>query len=399
MLNTDNNQILSIAGNLASKNIPSLSSIGGIVHGNNTITGTNVFNNIKNISGIGSFSRNLFPWKRLAEWTHKIPKTATDLWLDDFKSIIAKHPIDASYHRMFKHNPIDFLNEYLFGNSPYLSIKDYVKHVGCDIITTRGIPLMPEKVHCWLLELGIPEKILLEWTHKNIFDIAIGGLSLYDGGHNFFLAITGQLPWKGVETIIFTFGKGIIDVGGGIYTSNPFLLAGGALNIGAGAVSYFKHIHLPSITVLDPSILAKGFLNGAFSGSMITFIQLGMSWNETTPSEKILSSAESISLSSTLGMLSKISPWISVPLGLTYSFGKFSWEIANNDFDYWQNMQTSTNTTALLSLKTIYDIGGEEALLDFKNFILNKKDDYKMSNEIKRFLELDNDNFPKLIES
>lgn len=384
------NKFANVSGKISANGSPTLGAIGGMMFGNSTTSGFDAINPLGAASGVGSFSRDWIVYEAGANSV----KNPTNTWLDDVNDYYLG--VDVTHHRQYNHNPIDFLNEYLYGNTKGLSINDYLNHAWCDVITDRGLPILPERIFEFLTNnLKINATTLARLTNLSIFDVSIGSLSFLSGGHTFFLAITGNLPWQGTETLLLTFGSGILKIAGsgilkftaGVDTINPLLIAGGALDIGAGAISYFKHLHMPAVTIPDVSILMNGLYGGIAAGSLVSVLRIGLAWNDTSISEKVALSGESIGISSVLGMLSKISPWISIPLGLTYGFGKFAWDLAQKDFEYWRKSPVSSDISAILSLKNIYDIAGEKYLRNFINYIKNHNDLYPMNQNLISFLE------------
>ncbi|MDD5091528.1 MAG: hypothetical protein PHQ23_11510, partial [Candidatus Wallbacteria bacterium] len=281
-----------------------MSSLGGVLFGNTAQSiAPDILNSMSAAAGVGSFSRDMIPWKDVANWTHKLAKNPTDKWMD-----VIDGAVRGPGHRWLNHHPVDFLKEYLFGEVPGLSVTDYMRHAFCDLITTKGMPLLTQDVHHWLVEMGINHQFLLEWAHVNLFDITIGTITLLDGSRTLVLALTSQLPWNGVETFVMTFGKGALELAGGISTQNPILVASGICNVGAGTVSYYKHIHMPNYSLPGSQGLINGFLGGMGAGAVITAIRVGLAWNETTAAEKALVATETMGISGVLGMLAKITP-------------------------------------------------------------------------------------------
>lgn len=331
-----------------------------------------------NISGVASFFHDSLPWREIANWTHKLPTNPTDNWMD---LIINDQFVAGPNHRWLRHHPVDFVQGYLSGaGKGALSIRDYGIHAGLDFITIKGIPLLPEAAHQFLVECGLPHNLLCKWTHVNIFDVAVGGLSIYSGGYNLVIAITGHLPW-GTQTFIATFGSGALSIAGGIATTNPFLVFGGVLNLAAGATSYVKHIHAPAISINTAGALS-GFLGGLTVSGVTSLVRMAFSGGPSN----ILETIENVGVSTSLGTLGAISPWISIPLAISYSLGKFVWSIGEAEAQYWAEFPVSTDVTPFLSLQAIYDNGGIEAINSFRTF-LSKSKRPDLSPELLTFLK------------
>ena len=313
--------------------------------------------------GAVSFFRSEVPWKSIAEWTHKLPKTPTDQWMD-----VVDGAVRGPNHRWLRHHPYDFAKAWWQEEGAgKLNWFDYFRHGFLDSITIKGLPLLPQAVHTKLLALGIPADILFKWTHLNVFDITVGALSVAGGGTHLVLAIAGHLPWGGTETFMLTFGLGALQVAGGIFTSNPFLVAGGAMDITAGALSYWQHVHVPDESLL--STLLPGILAGGIVGCVVTAGRLGMSWKETTLPEKLMTGSETMGLCTLLSTLSTVSPWLSIPLGVAFSAGKLAFSMGRNANDFCERSQLSSDFTPVLSRAALFDAGGQDAVDSFEKYL------------------------------
>lgn len=314
-------------------------------------------------SGTLSFFRNTLPYHRIAEWTHSLPKTPTDRWMD-----VVDGAVRGPNHRYLHHHPVDFANAWLEqGPKGDLAIADYLRHGFLDSITVKGIPLVPEAVHAKLVALGIPPNALFEWTHLNLFDVTVGTLSVVGGGTHFILAITGVLPWQGTETVLITFGLGALQIVSGVATHNPFLVAGGVLDCAAGAASYWHHLHIPDASLIER--IAPGLLGGAVAGSLITATRLFLSWGSSTPLQRTAIASESMGLSVFMGTLSAISPWLSLPLAIAYTTGKFAFRIARDCDNIWAENPLTSQLTPLLCRAALSRACGADAVDSFEAYI------------------------------
>lgn len=331
--------------------------------------------------GIGAYSRNQIPWKDIADWTHRLPTTPTDYWMD-----VVDGYVRGPNHRWLRHNPIDFLSEYLKqGSDGFLSLKDYCKHISCDLITTKGIPLLPESAHNFLVSLGVPPQTIFEWTHMNLWDLSIGIISVGTGAYDVFLAISGYLPW-GVKTMILTFGVGSAEIYAGIMHANPFLIAGGALKIGAGAISLWDYLTVPANQEL-PYIL-QGLLAGVGIGAIFSAVRIGLSWQSTSLSEKSKIAAENVGVGSLLGALSTISPILSIVPSLTLCAGKMAINFAELDNRFWDEHQLTSPLVKDLSAETIKKFGSKEDQKNFDKFLEKFQEKKKpLNKELQTWIE------------
>jgi hypothetical protein len=330
-------------------------------------------------SGALSFIRGELPFARVADWTHSLAKTPTDTWMD-----VVDGAVRGPNHRWMHHHPLDFAkawSEQAPGGA--LQWDHYARHAFLDSVTLKGLPLLPEVVHAKLVGLGIPSDLLFTWTHLNAVDITLGSLSLVGGSTHLYMAITGCLPWQGTETFLLTFGVGGMEIASGIATGNPFLVVGGALDCAAGAVSYWQHIH-----VVEPSLietLAPGLLGGLIGGGVVTATRMALCWNTSTQTEKIAMATESMGLSVLLGTLATISPWISVPLGVAYTAGKFAFKAAEEEDVFWINNPISSTLTPVLCRDALRRVGGEEAVRSFEEY-LNRQTSLSIPHDARKAL-------------
>jgi len=312
--------------------------------------------------GIGAFSRNQVPWNKIADWTHSLPSTPTDTWMDVVDGFVR-----GPNHRWLRHNPIDFLGEYLSqGPDGFLSLKDYCKHIFCDLITTKGIPILPEPAHNLLVSLGVPPQTIYDWTHLNIWDLSVGCLSVGTGVYDVFLAITGQLPW-GLKTMVFTFGLGSAEIAGGIYHGNPLLVAGGALKVGAGMLSLWDYFAAPAVKEIP--VFLQGLFAGAGIGSVVSAVRIGLSWKNTNLLEKSKIAAENVGGGAIMGALTAISPILSIVSSISICSGKMAYRLAQADNEFWAKQRLSSPFVQALSSDAIKKFGGEAELKDFESFL------------------------------
>ena len=286
-------------------------------------------------SGLAAISRNQIPWSRIADWTHQLPKTATDHWLD-----VVDGAVRGPRHRWLRHHPVDFATAWLNqGSTGPLRVDDYLRHLSLDAITVNGIPMLPEGVQRSLESLQLPgltRSAIHAWTHLNLFDLTVGSFSTASGGYDLFLALSGNLPWEGTQTLLLTCGVGSAEVALGVALENPLLVAGGMTKIASGAVSAWQHFYSSSdqlISQVVPSLLA-----GAGGGATAAAVRMALQWRSTTPVQKAGIVAEGLSVGSLLALLSGYSLWASTPLGASIGLGKVAFSFAQAENKYWSRL-------------------------------------------------------------
>ena len=235
---------------------------------------------------------------------------------------------DQFYHRWRGHHIFSDGHK-AFASSKY-SAWDFSKHISLDVITKHGVPLLPTSSIQFLSDtMGISVSKLMPWVSANAFDLTVGVLAVSGSAHDLVLAFTGQLPW-GFKTAIFTFGLGGMEVGTGLASHQPLLVLAGGGEVGAGAMSMWKYYSQPVVAGIPVSKLLAGLGFGLGSGLLCSAISLGISWNTTTTEEKITNSLRTTTAATIIGGLSAITPCLSIPVSLGWSFGSLAVSLAND---------------------------------------------------------------------
>lgn len=313
-------------------------------------------------SSIGAFHRELIGregYRQIADWTHSLSKSSTDLAMDAFKG--------GPFHRWVGHHPVDLARMWLDGK---VEVLPALRHLSLDVITTNGLPTLPESVHTALRDIGVPYQTLVEWTHINAFDVAVGCISMADGAYSLTIALTGHLDW-GTQTFVFTFGQGTVEIIAGCMTQNPLLVAGGVMHVASGSLSAWEHWSTQDPTMFDhifSTLEAAGFGMG-----LSTALRLGFVWNQTTVSERAGIAAESSAISAAACFISQLSASL-VPLAsVCYSFGRMAWQLADSDSEYWSGQNFSSRLTYDLAIAEMLRSGGEDSLERFKKFLSDQR--------------------------
>lgn len=269
--------------------------------------------------GTGIIAYKHLPWKTIAEWTHRLPKTPTDYWMDVVNGVV-RGPLHRWQHHHF------IIDAIKVARDENLSLIDFYKHLGLDFITKTGIPLLPDTFLQWAHDtLDIPLDMLKEWTLLNVVDVGIGIISVHGGISNLILAINGELPW-GAKTIILTIGRGVLETTSGVATQNPVLVAGGLTNIASGLVSAWEYYSQPFILGVPLEEVFQGIFESLGVAGAFTALQILFSWKVDAAqiTERLL-------YGTTIGALATIGAGLSLPSGLTYSAGKLSFKMARAD--------------------------------------------------------------------
>lgn len=271
-------------------------------------------------------AKKVYPWHAVADWTHKLPVSSTEHWMDAVGR-------DQFFHRWKGHHV--FSDGWTVLKDHNKSVPDFLTGLSKDVITIHGIPLLPDSAVTFLSDtLGVPVHDIMPWVLKNAFDLTIGVLAVGEAGYDVFLAFTGQMEW-GLRTAFFTFGTGTAEVALGVGTKNPLLVMAGIGEYGAGIKCAWEYYTQPFLFGVPLSELLSGMGVGAVAGLTCSVVTMAFTWSKTTPSQKLLAAVRSTSIGAVLGFLSAISPWVSVPVGVGWSMGSLAVKLASQ-----QNLAT-----------------------------------------------------------
>lgn len=297
-------------------------------------------------SGFLAYTRKSIPWDAMSNISEAFEaKNYTQALIDNYPNSLREY--GALYHRLHGHHPLDWITL----KDPQFNTPDAFHHIIIDSVTKQGIPLLPEGVTHYLAELlGVEIKDVAPWVLNNAFDLTIGSLSISQGSYLCYLAFTGNLEW-GMKTALITFGGGSLSIAGGVTTHNPLLVAGGGLQIAAGAKSAIDYYSVPRILDVPVPDILGGIGIGAGIGLVLTSAIIasreGPFW--TVENGKTLLRQTIISAS--LGGLASISSFISLPAVALYSGGLFTYQAAlldSKDPGFHSNLATVSRFYDLL---------------------------------------------------
>ena len=194
---------------------------------------------------------------------HLVPADAIWNFIDALFPTLAKNPtadcVAGAFHR------------YRGGHDLILDVGDTMAKKGVgkaldhaghilltDLPTKAGIPipLFSQKGLGGILQSwGISPS----WLNLNLGDTLLGTLALSESASDLSAAVAGGLPMD-FTTFCDTFAEGTLEIGAGIWTTNPLLLFAGAENIMAGLVAAWKHFswYVPPEFFLGAASLSGG---------------------------------------------------------------------------------------------------------------------------------------------
>ena len=205
-----------------------------------------------------------------------------------------------------------------------LSIINFYKHLGTDIVTKNGLPLLPASTINSIADtLGVSVNKVIPWVSQNILDIGGSILAVWDSFNTVTLLISGGLDWS-AETFISTFGTGGIKIAAGFITENPIIIGSGAVDIGCGiysAVEYYSQPFLCGVPLID---ILQGGVFGAGFASLIGLTEIYFKRQSTSTSQKLSIMAERIATGGILSAMSVIALPLSISCGIGLSMVKLS---------------------------------------------------------------------------
>ncbi|PZO53320.1 MAG: hypothetical protein DCF15_12845 [Phormidesmis priestleyi] len=256
-------------------------------------------------------------------------KTLTGHWIDCTGPYQSLYPQDVSvgWHRIRNHH---FLTDALkvFQN-PDLSVVDFYKHLGTDIVTKNGLPILPEEcVRNLASLLGTTPTKIAPWISFNVLDTGASILAVSHTGSNIVSVMSGTAQW-GVGYATNTFGVGVLKIAAGMPTHNPILIGCGAADIACGAVTAHQYYSQPFFCGVPVAEILQSATIGASLGAVLGLAEVLFSKEPKTNITKLQLLGQRISTSTLLSSMSAIS----VPLGITTSFALTGFSLAKHASD------------------------------------------------------------------
>lgn len=138
-------------------------------------------------------------------------------------------------HRLFGHHII-----FDFPVDDTENIAPFLEHLGSDLFTKMGLPIIPGEV----LEdnglLDVCKSLNNNWNFVNGFDILSGTVSIYSGYCNLKDTFYREMPVQDFEAVAKTFGISAINLAIAMSSCNPFLLLGSMMSFTAGVRGMFN---------------------------------------------------------------------------------------------------------------------------------------------------------------
>lgn len=251
--------------------------------------------------------------------------TVTSRWMDavgEYSDLFPKG-IQVGHHRALHghHFITDFFRTL---SDKDLSCIDFIRHLGTDIVTKNGLPLLPASTIQSISDvLGISVSKIAPWVSFNLLDCFSSIMAIGHAGSNVVDIIAGTAEWS-TGYALNAFGVGSLELISGYYTCNPILMASGATDVACGAVTACEYYTQPFFCGVPLEDILQSSTIGASVSLLLTGIELVINRKRYTPTEKIKTLSSRIAMS---GLLSGLSV-ISAPLAITAAAGFAGFKLA-----------------------------------------------------------------------
>jgi len=280
---------------------------------------------VSQLAGIGLFNHAAAEriTKSLLETTGK---TLTGHWMDATGPFQSQYPqnVAVGLHRIHGHHFLtDAIKVY---DDPNLNLLDFAKHLGTDVVTKNGLPLLPEEaVRSLASLLGTTPSKIMPWVSMNLLDMGASVFAVADSGANVLSVVHGTAEW-GVGYALDTFGGGAVKIAAGIQSTNPILLGSGAVDVACGAVTGYEYYTQPFFCGTPVVDILQSASIGAGVGAILAIAEIAFSKKPTKALDKLKLLTERVSTSTLLSGMSAIS----MPLSVTTSFGLIGFKLAKS---------------------------------------------------------------------
>ena len=302
--------------------------------------------------------RRMLPWDKVYDVTSQFPRTDTGVWMDALGR-------DQWYHRWKGHHVIK--DGWTTLVDPDLSLMEFTYELPLDAVTFHGLPLLPDTAVSVLSDaLGVSVHKIMPWVLMNPVDLTIGVLALSDAMSDLFIAFSGQAEW-GLQTAIFTFGTGSVEIAGGMAMQNPFLVASGVGEGVAGAVSAWSYYNQPFLFGVPVADILTGLGIGAGVGVVTSMVAMGLNWRSTSVTRKLENTSKATAIAATLGAMAAISPWLSIPAGLSWTAGNLAFQLARRDGETMKHHRLASSWSLRRDYAEVVELCGAKKAFQLLN--------------------------------
>ncbi|WP_300908404.1 hypothetical protein [uncultured Desulfovibrio sp.] len=275
--------------------------------------------------------------------------TVTSHWMDAVKEYSHLYPkgIQLGYHRVLHghHFITDFFRTLSDKN---LSCIDFCKHLGTDIVTKNGLPLLPSSTVQSISDiLGVSVTKISPWISFNILDCASSVLAVGHAGSNVVDIIAGTAQWSGGYAFN-SFGVGAVEIISGYCTSNPVLIVSGSSDIICGTITaceYYSQQFLCGVPIIE---ILQSSLFGASIATVFSCVDLFINRNSPSYSTKLKELSSRILISGFVSALSVISAPVAITVASGYTGYKLVRSLAHNSEKYLESIPIIGNFTKVI---------------------------------------------------
>ena len=256
----------------------------------------------KCIGGVSpSIINSIYPMENLTKihYALHLERNLTSRWMD----YTNYRYIQGTYHRLAGHHLFEDGFRVLI--SDRLKFGDFLHHLGCDLLTSRGIPnpLLPSILGEKLIALGLSKRFVYEIMTINIPKLLSGSLCLVCSGMSIYACFSDAIPHSFLSAGAH-FGLGVMDIVAGVFPGNFLLLTAGAAEIGVGSITTYRaftdpilpYVNVPKSVFLPA--LSKSITYAALIGACASIFS-GDSWIDTANTIVSSSAASVVSTSTT----------------------------------------------------------------------------------------------------
>lgn len=296
---------------------------------------------IPRLGGENMIKDHLFDFKKVEQFAKSILEphgpTLTGQWMDAVGPFKHLYPqgIAKGWHRtMHGHFIGDVLTVM---KDPRLSCVDFFAHLGTDVVTKNGLPILPSSIsekivallNTYYPSLGMTATKLSFWVNLNILDAAASILAVAHAASSVIDVVTGSAQW-GAGYAINTFGVGACEIASGVASKNPILVGSGCVDIVCGtatAYDYYSQPFLCGVPVVD--ILQSSTL-GACVATLLTGIELYTQRGKISSWESVKTLAKRITQGGLMSALSVISAPVAITTAIGISGAKLAVQQVND---------------------------------------------------------------------
>lgn len=299
-------------------------------------------------------------------------QTFTGTWMDCSQGFSNNFPkgVSVGYHRIRNHHFITDAIKVLKNRE--LSIVDFYKHLGTDVVTKAGIPIIPESLTNNLARmLNISTNQIAPWVQMNILDIGVSVLSVYDTTKNVYNVLVGNAEWS-FGYALKTFGGGSLKIIGGVKTANPILVSSGSIDILCGSVTAYKYYSQPFFMGVPVKEIMQSASFGIAISGILGVVEIMLAKGSMTNSEKVKLLSKRVLVGGALSAISKISNPVGISIGLGIEGFKLVKKISEDDNSYISAMPVKANLAKKIDEYIIENYVGKEKFKKMEDYLLKK---------------------------